>query len=210
MTDHMPSKKDELSKLGLDLSDLSCQPSENLQKWARVSLHRSSNGHSDALVQVASLFARKLQHSIQESLEGKSFLVDQKTRDRNKNKEIIRHANLFSGHKCISDDKRTWITKRFKKLCNEGLLTSTDVLGFDISSLLCCPFCSILGLEVKQKLPTSRSKTVLCADPELQSESESNESDSSYKTVDSRSSDESAFADDLTFEHGELNELMEK
>ena len=82
-TDHMPSMKDELSKLGLDLMDLCCSPSEYLQKWARQSLRRASNGHSDALVQVASLFSRKLQHVVQ---SGKSLLVDAKNRGRNKNK----------------------------------------------------------------------------------------------------------------------------
>jgi hypothetical protein len=193
-TDHMPFMKDELSKLGLDLMDLCCSPSEYLQKWARQSLRRASNGHSDALVQVASLFSRKLQHVVQ---SGKSFLVDAKNQDRNKNKEIKRHCDLFSGdHKCITEDKRKYIFARFKKMQEDGVLKEADIVGFDISTLfLSCPFCTILGLKLKSKVSEKRPTTCLVGGLGLGDACDSDESDESYKT--DESSEESDYASDF-------------
>ena len=111
---------------------------------------------------------------------------------------------MFSGdHKCIKEDKRDYIISRFKKMFEEGVLKQEDIVGFDISALfLSCPFCTILGLELKSKVSEERPKTSLVGGSELGDDCESDESDDDYEPVDS--SDESDFATDEELEDGEL------
>ena len=196
--------KDELTKLGLELFDCSAAPSENLQKWARQSMRRSSNGHNDALVQVAKLFARQMQH-LNESLDGK-FLIDPKILERNKNKEKIRHGNLFVGHKCIKEKHRSWITTRFEEMRSKGILQPKDVVGIDVFSLVKCPFCCTLSSDVNFKLGP-RPSTVVVEGPEgpiAKCNLDSDSDDESYETVDSSNLSELPSDIDTASEDGEL------
>lgn len=101
--------------------------------------------------QVLSRSARKRRTS--------SVEIDEKEAARLHQAEVRRHQKLFSlGHKCTRVFIK-WLPERISGMVANSTISAADIKDINISELLVCPFCAILGERTISKVPEKRKKS---------------------------------------------------